>query len=60
LEYAIRRVKVTLDGLKLNGTHQRLVYGDDSNIFGGNVHTVKENPETLVVASKVIWTRNKC
>ena len=28
LEYAIRRVQVTQDGLKLNGTHQFLVYAD--------------------------------
>jgi len=29
LEYDIRRVQVKHDGLKLNGTHQLLVYGDD-------------------------------
>jgi hypothetical protein len=38
--------------LKLNGTHQLLVYADDVNILGGNVHTLKENREALVVASK--------
>jgi len=31
LEYAIRRVQVSYDGLKLNGTHQLLVYTDDIN-----------------------------
>jgi len=51
LEYAIRRVQVNQDGLKLNGTHQLLVYADD-NISGGSVQTVKENAEALTVASK--------
>jgi len=36
LEYAIRRVQVHQDGIKLNGTHQLLVYAaDDDNILGG-------------------------
>ena len=51
LEYALRRVQ---DGLKLNGTHQLLVYADDVNILGGSAHTVKENAEALVVATKEI------
>jgi len=38
LEYAIRRVQAKKDGLKLNGTHQVLVYADDVNILGGSVH----------------------
>ena len=52
LDYAIRRVQVIQDGLKLNGTHQLLVYADDVNILGGRVHTVKENAEALIVSSK--------
>jgi len=52
LEYAIRRVQINQDGLKLNGTHQLLVYVDDVNIMGGSVHIVKKNTKGLVVASK--------
>jgi len=51
LEYAIRKAQ---GGLKLNGTHQLLAYADDVNKLGGSVHTIKENAEALVVASKEI------
>jgi len=44
-EYAIRRVQVNQDGLKLNGTNHLLAYANDVNILGGSVHTVKENVE---------------
>jgi len=52
LEYAIRRVQVNQEGLKLNGTHQLLAYADDVNILGGSIHTLKENAEALVVATR--------
>ena len=52
LEYTNRRVQVNQDGLKLNGTHQLLVYAGDVNILGGSEHTIKKNAETLAVASK--------
>jgi hypothetical protein len=40
--------------LKLNGAHKLSVYADDVNILGGSVRTIKENTESLVVASKEI------
>jgi len=36
------RVQVNQDGLKLNGTHDHLVYADDVNRLRGNEHTVKK------------------
>ena len=45
LEYAIRRVQVNQDGLKLNGTNQLLVYADVVNVWGRSIHTVKKNKE---------------
>jgi retron-type reverse transcriptase len=42
LEYAIRRVQANQEGLKLNDTHQLLVYADDGNILGGSVHAIKK------------------
>jgi len=54
LEYAIRRVQVNQDGVKLNGTHQLLAYTDDVHILGGSVDTVKKNAEALVAATKEI------
>ena len=53
LEYAIRGVQVNQSGLKLNDTHQLLVYNDDVNILGGSIHTVEKNTEASVIASKV-------
>jgi len=54
LEYAIGRVQVNQDGLKLNGTHQLLAYAVDVNVLGGSVDTVKKNAEALVAATKEI------
>jgi len=50
LEYAIRRVQVNQDGLKLNGIHQLLAYADDVNILGGSVSSCYYGD----------WTGNKC
>jgi hypothetical protein len=53
-EYAIRRIQVSQDGLKLNGTHHILIHADDVNIFGENVHVVEKNTEAPVVSRKEI------
>jgi len=52
IEYTIRRVQVNQDGLKLNGTHQLLAYADDVNILKGSIHTLTENAEALVAATR--------
>ena len=52
LEYAIWRVRVNQDGVKLNSTHQLLVYADGVNILGRSICTVRKNAEALAVANK--------
>jgi hypothetical protein len=52
--YGIGKVQVNQDGLKLNGTHQLLVYVDYVNILGGSVLSIEKNTDTLVVANKEI------
>jgi len=52
LEYAIKRVQVNKDGLKLNGTHQLLVYADRVNVLSGKCTYYKSKTEALVVPNK--------
>jgi hypothetical protein len=51
LEYAMRRVQVNQEGLKLNGTHQPLVYAYVI-ILGGSILIIKKNNRALVFSSK--------
>jgi len=53
VDYAIRRVQLNRDALKLNGTRECWVYAND-NIVGGSVYIRKKNTDTLVAASKEI------
>jgi hypothetical protein len=41
-EYAIRRDQEDQDCVKLNSTHQLLVYADDINILDRSVHTINK------------------
>jgi len=46
--------QVIHNGLKLNGTHQLLVYADNVTILGGSVHNIMEHAGSLVVATNEI------
>jgi hypothetical protein len=40
--------------LKLNGTHQLLIYADDTNLLRDNINTAKKNTETSNDDSKEV------
>ena len=52
LGYDIWSIQANQEGLKLNGTHQLLVYSDDVNILVSSIHTIQNNTEALVVSIK--------
>jgi hypothetical protein len=54
LEYAIRKVQENQAGLKLNGTHQLMAYGDDVNLLEDNIVTINKNTHTIIDASKEV------
>jgi hypothetical protein len=41
-------------GLKLNGTHQLLVFAHDVNLLEDNIDAVKENTKTLIDICKEV------
>jgi hypothetical protein len=51
LEYVIKKVQENQVGLKLNRTHQLLVYADHVDLLGDNIDTINKNTETSIVAS---------
>jgi hypothetical protein len=53
LEYAIMKVQEDQVKLKLNGTHQLLVYAG-VNLLGDNINTTKENTDALIDDSKEV------
>jgi len=51
-EYAIRKEQVNQNGLKLNRTHQLLVYTDDINLQDLYQNVINKSKEPLLAASK--------
>jgi hypothetical protein len=54
-EHVIRKIQENQKGLKLNETHQLLVYIDDVNILDGNINIIKNSTEALLDNDKEVW-----
>jgi hypothetical protein len=52
LEFTIKKVKGNKEGLKLNWTHQFLVFADDVNLLDSNIDFSKKNRKAPLDASK--------
>jgi hypothetical protein len=59
-QFVIKKVQEIPDGLKLNGTHQFMVYADDVNILGESIDTMKEKHKCFSSHKNRDWPRNKC
>jgi hypothetical protein len=59
LDYDIRKVQENQVELKLNGTHQVLVYADDVNLLGEKMDNIKKKTDNLFDASKEIGLEEK-
>jgi hypothetical protein len=58
-EYSIRKVQENEVVLKLDGTYQLLVYGDDVNLLGYKIDNIKKYTKTLIDASKEVGLKAK-
>jgi hypothetical protein len=52
LEYAIRKVQENQAVLKLNTTHQLLIYVDGVNLLGDSINTIKKITQTSIDVNK--------
>jgi hypothetical protein len=53
MNYLLGKVQENQVGLKLNGTHQLLVY-DDVNLLEDNIDSIKENAKTLIDPNRMV------
>jgi hypothetical protein len=58
LEHAIRKGRWVgggiLEKLESNGTHQLLVYADDTTLLGENINAIKKNKNSFRVTRRLV------